>query len=89
MHSYIATAVAALLLTSTLVHAQFSERGEGCTTLHCQRHEFMMKEREKLNEMQLDLMEMLMDIQTMNEQEAYYAGLSGVALQQPHRMPIQ
>ncbi|KAL5103721.1 hypothetical protein TcWFU_005885 [Taenia crassiceps] len=89
MHSYTATVFAALLLTTAVVHAHISMHGEGCNTLQCQRHAFMMKEREKLNEMQLDLMEMLMDIQTMNEQEAYYAGLQGSGMQQPLPMPIQ
>ncbi|VDM35043.1 unnamed protein product [Hydatigera taeniaeformis] len=89
MHSHIITVVSALLLTIAVVHAHMGMHGEGCTTPHCQRHAFMMKEREKLNEMQLDLMEMLMDIQTMNEQEAYYAGLQSMGLQHPIPMPIQ
>ncbi|KAL5963610.1 hypothetical protein TSMEX_008661 [Taenia solium] len=89
MHSHIVTVFVALLLTTAVVYAHIGMHGEGCTTLQCQRHAFMMKEREKLNEMQLELMEMLMDIQTMNEQEAYYAGLHGAGMQQPLPMPIQ
>lgn len=75
----------ALLVFSAIAQAQLQEFTEGCTTIQCRRDAFLMREREELNEMQLDLMEMLFEIQALNEQEAYIMGYHGAqAMQNPH-----
>ena len=83
MHSSLFVVFAALLVTAT---AQFLEEGNGCTTIQCRRNAFLMKEREELNDMQLEIMEMLMKIQTLNEQETYLMGLPGPAMHQPQQV---
>ncbi|VDL62195.1 unnamed protein product [Hymenolepis diminuta] len=84
MHSSVVSIFAVLLVFNAFAQAQFVENGEGCTTLQCRRDSFLMKEREQLNEMQLDLMKMLFEIQTLNEQEAYIMGYQGAAMPNPH-----
>ena len=81
--SAVFTLLAALVLVA--VDAQMAEFFEGCTTPACRRDSFLMQEREKLNEMQVELMEMLLEIQMLNDQEAYIMGHHGAAIMGGHQ----
>ncbi|VDD75550.1 unnamed protein product [Mesocestoides corti] len=61
------------LLFSSVVQGQ-REHAEGCTSFHCRRRAFLLEEREKLNEMQLDLIKMGMEMQQLNEEERLLFG---------------
>nr|CDS34314.1 expressed protein [Hymenolepis microstoma] len=85
MHSSTVSIFAVLLVLNSFAQAHFVE-DEHCTTLQCRRDSFLMKEREKLGEMQVDLMKMLFEVQNLNEQEAYIMGYHGASM---HNSPMQ
>ncbi len=64
-----------LLLLAMEGQAQWNEDSP-CTTAACRRNAFLLKEREKLYEMQLDLLEMLQEIQQLHDEVSLlYVGL--------------